>query len=176
MYLFCLWAAALDKFAPFLEGCFINTQVKSISNPQEHSQESTWTNVTPGSVLLRFGLRTIALCEDGTRNHQILLHWDDWCLQLSSGNVKTMKIKAEHNNARSHQELSDQPSEGWKTRKSSHVEMIVMSTLLEGCVENTELHDWRETHPLLPNKDSAKFHHREELKGMCWVVFGGEKL
>lgn len=57
---------------------------------------------------------------------------------LSSGNVKTMKIKAEHN--RSHQEQSDQPFEGWKTRKSSHVEMIGMSTLLEGCVENTELH------------------------------------
>lgn len=33
-------AAALDKFAPFLEGCFINTQVKSISHPQQHSQEN----------------------------------------------------------------------------------------------------------------------------------------
>lgn len=59
---------------------------------------------------------------------------------LSSGNVQIMKIKAEHNNTRSHQEFSDQPFEGWKTRKSSHVEMIGMSTLLEGCVENTELH------------------------------------
>lgn len=170
IYLFCLWAAALDKFAPFLEGCFINTQVKSISKPQEHM------NVTPGWMLLRLGLRNIALCGDGTWNHQILLHWDDWCLQLSSGNVKTMKVKAEHNNTRSHQELSDQPFEGWKTRTSAHVEIIVMSTLLEGCVENTELHDWREPHSLLPNKDSVKFRHREELKGMCWVLFGGEKL
>lgn len=58
---------------------------------------------------------------------------------LSSGNVKTMKIKAEHSK-RSHQEQSIQPFEGWKTRKSSHVEMIGMSPLLEGCVENTELH------------------------------------
>lgn len=40
MSLFCLWVAALDKFAPFLEGCFINTQVKSISHPQQHSQEN----------------------------------------------------------------------------------------------------------------------------------------
>lgn len=59
---------------------------------------------------------------------------------LSSGNVQTMKIKAEPSNTRSHQELSDQPFEGWKTRKSLHVEMIGMRTLLEGCVENTELH------------------------------------
>lgn len=36
--------------------------------------------------------------------------------------------------------------------------------------------DWRETQQPLPNKGSAKFCHGEELKGICWAVFGGEKL
>lgn len=67
-------------------------------------------------MLLRLGLRNIAQGWDATWNHQITEITNAY--SLSSGNVQSMKIKAEHSNKRSHQELSDQPFEGWKKGKA----------------------------------------------------------
>lgn len=119
-------------------------------------------------MLLRLGLRNIAQGWDATWNHQITEITNAY--SLSSGNVQSMKIKAEHSNKRSHQELSDQPFEGWKKGKAHMWKWLGWVHFWKDVwkIQNyTGRNDWRETHPLLPNKGSAKFRHREELKGMC---------
>lgn len=58
--------------------------------------------------------------------------------RLKSRNVRTLKISR----TQQYREAAgtDRSFAEWKTMTSSHVGTIPMSTLLEGCVENTELH------------------------------------